>query len=176
MAELIQFVLDRLLLFWPIRRVYDWQLGLVLRAGKIHRSVEPGLVFFCPFLDEVVRHSVREDPLDLQVCTRETLDGKPYSVSAALTYCVVNLRKLYEAAGDHEGVVSKVAAGHLGRYIAQVTSSDLRSADIDATTLRSLNRELRRYGLRVQRFYITDCVQTRAYRHYVDGCEIGVST
>ena len=170
MAELVRFLLDRLLLFWPWRRVYSWQRGLVVRGGVIHREVEPGLVALWPFLDELIRHSVQEDPLDLQVCTRETSDGVPYSVSAALTYCISDLRKLYTVVGDHEGVVAKVAAGHLGRYVSQANSDDLRSgADVDGNAMRSLNRELRRYGLRVERFYITDCVRTPARRFYLDG-------
>jgi hypothetical protein len=171
MQELVKFLLDRLLALWPVARINDWQLALLVRGGKVLRELAPGLRLRVPLLDEVKTYPATEVSLDLEASTVETADGAAYTISANVSYRMVSIRSNLLTVWNVETSLACVARGRLASFIARVAAADLNGgrAGIEEQLRLDLGAELASWGIEVTRLHLTDCVRGRALRIYHDG-------
>src|SRR3989338_6771127 len=82
----VLFVIAAIFITRAVKVVPQQNAWVVVRLGKYHGSLSPGLNFLMPFIDKVAyKHSLKEIPLDVpsQVCitrdnTQLQVDGIPY--------------------------------------------------------------------------------------------------
>lgn len=171
MQELLHFLLDQFWELCPLFRVEEWELGMLVRGGKILRELAPGIHWKVPYLDEIKTHTSAEVVIDLATAAVETSDGIPFAVSANIAYCMESIAANYRAVWDGEESLQRLALGRIASYLAEKDAAHLR-ADRGALERRlrtDLNRSVKDWGLNVTRVHLTDCVRIRAHRHYVDG-------
>ncbi len=171
MQELIKFILDRLLALWPLRRVDEWQLGLMVRGGIIQRELGPGLHWTVPLWDQVKTYPNTEISVDLEAATVETADGQIYTVSANVSYRMTSIEAYWRAVWNLELNLARVARGRLASFLATAKSAELNGGRgrIEDALRADLAGELEPWGIEVTRFHLTDCVRCRAVRLYHDG-------
>lgn len=171
MQQLIQFLLDRLLMLWPIARVGEWQLAMLVRGGHIVRELAPGLCWRIPLLDQVMTYPATEISIDLDAATVETADGIAYTVSANISYRMVSMARNWRTVWNLDVSLGRVALGRLASFVSTVQSADLSSgrARIEAQLLADLAGELAVWGIVVTRMHLTDCVRGRVSRLYHNG-------
>ena len=66
------------LIFWAL--VNEYEGGVILRNGKLHKILPPGLHFKCPFIDVLLVANVKADTLEVEPVTITTLDAKNISI------------------------------------------------------------------------------------------------
>jgi hypothetical protein len=111
-GELLEKVLEWLSEFWPIRRISDWEQGVLVRAGKIigTRKSNTGLFgtgfhVLVPFLHELI---VEDSNIDAEFSPRLdliTIDGKPISLLITVQYVITDMATMWRSIQDYEDSV-----------------------------------------------------------------------
>lgn len=170
MQALIDFIIRNLLALWPIARVYEWEQGMVIRGGRILRELPAGLHWRWWFIDEVKKWPANHIGLDLQTGSIVTSDGEPISVSANISYRMASISTMYRTLWNCEQTLTLIAAGQIASDCATKTWAEIRERrKIEAGLVVSLNEVMMSYGVEVVSIRLTDCIPSKAHRHYHDG-------
>jgi hypothetical protein len=143
-----------------------------LKKDKVLRA---GIYFRVPLLDEVIKRSAQEVPLDLGFVnipiTGNNGDLLPFtfSLSCNITYQVSNLEKAYKVVHDYEKSLGIITLG--------ILASEAREKEVDNLTQRDVIKELEKkvleevkdevgedWGLRVTKVVITDNAPSYIFR------------
>lgn len=178
MQELLRWLLDRLLALSPIIRVYEWRFAMLVAGGIIKRELAPGLHWRLPIYHELVTVPRYEQVIDLATAVVETSDGVPVAVSANMAYIVEDVVTSYRAVWDLEGSLTNLSLGCIASYIATQEHSKLKSRRgvLERSLIATINSAVARWGIRITRVHLTDCVKVRSYRHYVEGVSFAKSS
>lgn len=98
---MIQWLVDNLL---PITIVAPDEQGLIIRRGQYIRTVDPGLYWTFPLVDEVQTITVTPQVVDLPDQVIE-IQGKPYAVSVSVEYWVENAKKAMLHVQDYDEAI-----------------------------------------------------------------------
>lgn len=152
--------------------------GVPLHPKRYERSklLRPGLYFFIPILEVMVKDFKREKVLNLENITVPTVDaeGQAIIISCNIRYELMDFYKAYNAVHDYEDslkdhTLSILAAHSRGRTFAQWSNPDtikeLEQAVLE--DVQSLVTE--KWGLLVHKIYITDNVKCSIQRVMYDG-------
>ncbi len=108
-GEIIHELIDWITQFWPIRRISDWEQGVLVCAGKIvgTRTSSTGLMgtgfhFLVPFLHELI---VEDANIDAEFSPRldlVTADGHPMSLLITVQYIITDMATMWRTIQDYE--------------------------------------------------------------------------
>lgn len=88
------FILALIFLIIPgIRIINQYERGIVLRFGKYHRTVAPGLRIIIPYIDKLIKVDVRTTPMDIPKQEVITRDNVTVNVDAIVYFKVLNAEK-----------------------------------------------------------------------------------
>lgn len=170
MQALIDLIMRNLRTLWPLCRVYEWQLAMMVRNGRILRLLTPGLHWQWPFVDEVYTWTRAESAIDLASGGITTRDGIGLTLSGNLAYRAVNIVPLWTKVWGIEATLRNVALGIITSHCLALTWDEVRARDgIEATLLERIRTETAEWGVEITRLHLTDCIATRGHRHFVDG-------
>lgn len=94
MELLVVLVFVILLIILPgIRVVNQYERGIVLRLGKFHRTMNPGLRIIIPYIDHMMKVDVRTTPMDIPKQEVITKDNVTVNVDAVVYYRVLDPKK-----------------------------------------------------------------------------------
>ena len=94
MELLVILVFVILLIILPgIRVVNQYERGIVLRLGKFHRTMNPGLRVIIPYIDHMMKVDVRTTPMDIPKQEVITKDNVTVNVDAVVYYRVLDPKK-----------------------------------------------------------------------------------
>ena len=95
MSTIIFFVI--MILFFivipGIRIVNQYERGIVLRLGKYHRTISPGLRLIVPYIDKLTKVDVRTTPMDIPKQEVITKENVTVNVDAVVYFKVLNAEK-----------------------------------------------------------------------------------
>ena len=172
MQALIDFLIRNLLALWPITQVDEWQAAMMVRNGRIHRVLSPGLHWRWWFIEKKVQYPATEVVLSLPTCSVTTRDGRAIAVDANFGYRLVDIAKNWRSIWNLEKTLTAAAAGIICSEMATKDWSELQGAarrDREAEIMASLNAFAAERGMVVARVHLVACVEARQHRHFVDG-------
>lgn len=70
----------------PFKVVNQWEKGILLRLGRFKRTVNPGLNFKIPFIDQIMSEPVITQTVNLKSQTVTSLDQKCIVLSSIVRY------------------------------------------------------------------------------------------
>jgi regulator of protease activity HflC (stomatin/prohibitin superfamily) len=76
-----------------IRVVNQYERGIVLRLGRFHRTMNPGLRIIIPYIDRMMKVDVRTTPMDIPKQEVITKDNVTVNVDAVVYYRVLDPKK-----------------------------------------------------------------------------------
>ena len=98
---MIQWIVENLL---PITIVNPDEQGIVIRRGRYIRTVDSGVYWSFPLVDEVQTITVTPQVIDLPDQVIE-IEGKPYVVSVSVEYSVEDAKKAMLEVQDYDAAV-----------------------------------------------------------------------
>jgi len=143
-------------------RVLDqWERGIVLRLGRFHRQIGPGLFWIIPLVDRVVRR------VDQRVMTTSFLaekalsrDTVPVNVDAVLFWHVWDAEKATLQVADYRAAVSWAAQTALRDMIGRTVLASLLSQreELDRQLRETIDAKTEPWGITVQSVEVRDVV------------------
>jgi len=132
---IVAFVL--LLLSLSVKKVNQYEKGLVERFNAYEKTVEPGLRLITPFIERILRVNMREQVIDVPPQEIITEDNVVVTIDAVIYYQVVDARRAIYEVEDFELAIVKLAQTTLRNIVGEM------SLDVCLTSREKINVELR---------------------------------
>ena len=97
--------------------VFPYERGVFLRMGKCKRTLEPGLYFCMPIIDEIQKLDVTPQVINLPNQSITTKEGKTLAVSGAVEYSICDPQKALLEVQNFDASLQNLSMGIIGQYI-----------------------------------------------------------
>lgn len=120
-------VLALFMMLSAIRILKEYERGVIFRLGRVFGIKGPGLILLIPFVDKMVRVSLRTVTMDIPPQDVLTKDNVTVKVSAVIHFAVVDANKAVVAVEDYLYATSQIAQKTLRSMISGVKLDNLLS-------------------------------------------------
>jgi len=127
-----------LILFSGIRKVNQYERGLVERWNAYEKTVDPGLRYVTPFVRRIYRVNMREQVIDVPPQEIITEDNVVVTIDAIVYYQIIDPKKALYEIEDFELAIVKLAQTTLRNIVGEM------SLDTCLTSREKINTELRK--------------------------------
>lgn len=125
------------LLSASVKKVNQYEKGLVERFNAYKKTVDPGLRVMTPFIERMYRVNMREQVIDVPPQEIITEDNVVVTIDAVIYYQVVNPKRALYEIEDFELAIVKLAQTTLRNIVGEM------SLDVCLTSREKINVELR---------------------------------
>jgi len=136
-AVLVVFFIIALLSL-GVKKVNQYEKGIVERWNAYEKTVDPGLRYIIPFAQRIFRVNMREQVIDVPPQEIITEDNVVVTIDAVIYYQVVDARRALYEVEDFELAIVKLAQTTLRNIVGEM------SLDICLTSREKINLELRK--------------------------------
>ena len=126
-----------ILLSQSVKKVNQYEKGLVERFNAYKKTVDPGLRFITPFIERIYRVNMREQVIDVPPQEIITEDNVVVTIDAVIYYQVVDAKRALYEIEDFELAIVKLAQTTLRNIVGEM------SLDVCLTSREKINVELR---------------------------------
>jgi len=121
-----------------IKKVNQYEKGLIERWNAYEKTVDPGLRFIIPFVQRMFRVNMREQVIDVPPQEIITEDNVVVTIDAVIYYQVVDAKRAIYEVEDFELAIVKLAQTTLRNIVGEM------SLDVCLTSREKINLELRK--------------------------------
>jgi regulator of protease activity HflC (stomatin/prohibitin superfamily) len=150
------------LLPWEIVNCY--QSGVVLRLGCYHRTVQPGLAWKIPFIEDLVAVSCVLTTLRLPPQTLTTSDGFSVVVAVIVKYKIDDPKPYVTEIWDQGDVLADVTMGMVRERVQKTPWKNSLADDLPNDITISVRRAVKRFGFSIESITFTDFGRVRSLR------------
>ena len=125
------------LLSLAIKKVNQYEKGLVERFNAYEKTVDPGLRIITPFVERIHRVNMREQVIDVPPQEIITEDNVVVTIDAVIYYQVIDPKRALYEIEDFELAIVKLAQTTLRNIVGEM------SLDIALTSREKINVDLR---------------------------------
>lgn len=115
------------LLYNSIRILREYERGVVFRLGRLIRAKGPGIVFLIPFVDRMVKVSLRTIPMEVPAQDVISKDNVSVKVNAVVYFRVIDANKAVTEVQDYLYATSQLAQTTLRSTLGQFELDQLLS-------------------------------------------------
>ena len=126
-----------ILLALSIKKVNQYEKGIVERFNAYEKMVDPGLRLITPFVERILRVNMREQVIDVPPQEIITEDNVVVTIDAVIYYQVVDAKLALYEIEDFELAIVKLAQTTLRNIVGEM------SLDVCLTSREKINVELR---------------------------------
>ncbi len=121
-----------------VKKVNQYEKGIIERWHAYETTVDPGLRFIIPFVQRIFRVNMREQVIDVPPQEIITEDNVVVTIDAVIYYQVVDPKRAIYEVEDFELAIVKLAQTTLRNIVGEM------SLDICLTSREKINLELRK--------------------------------
>lgn len=162
--KLIEIITNWWLQLTPVIIVRDYEGAVLLRCGKFHSVLEPGLHFKIPLFDEVIDHHVVVTTLSLDAQSLYTLDKQNIVVKGVVKYKIADVKIFLLEVFDAQDALSDMSQSIIKNVIMSMTMEECTDSELDNTLTKKVRVEARKWGVEIQQVTLTDLAPIRSYR------------
>ncbi len=126
-----------MLLSLGIKKVNQYEKGLVERFNAYEKTVDPGLRLITPFIERLYRVNMREQVIDVPPQEIITEDNVVVTIDAVIYYQVIDPKRALYEIEDFELAIVKLAQTTLRNIVGEM------SLDVALTSREKINVDLR---------------------------------
>ncbi|MBV7697337.1 slipin family protein [Streptomyces sp. TRM70350] len=147
-----------LLLLMAVKIVPEYERGVIFRLGRIIGAKGPGLFVIIPFVDRMVRVSLRTVTMDIPPQDIITKDNVTVRVNAVTYFNVVDPNRSVVAIEDHIKGTSQVAQTTLRSILGQIDLDELlvNRDEINQRLQQIIDRVTNPWGVKVTLVEVKD--------------------
>ena len=120
-----------------LKKVNQYEKGLVERFNAYEKTVEPGLRIITPFVEKIYRVNMREQIIDVPPQAIITEDNVVVTIDAVIYYQVTDAKRALYEIEDFELAIVKLAQTTLRNIVGEM------SLDVALTSREKINVDLR---------------------------------
>lgn len=136
----------------------------VLRLGKYHRTLGPGLHWKWPLIEGVIYEYTAMRTLRLQPQTCTTWDKKGVVVEGVVKYKISDVEPYICGVVDQKDVLIDVSMGAILKSVCEMTFDELVEGPPENKIASSIRRQVSKFGFEILAFTFTDIGLVRSIR------------
>lgn len=143
----------------------QYDMGVVLRFGKYHRTVGPGLHLIAPFgIEEEMHDTVVRTTSYLETQTVTSSDGKSANITAILVYKIGNIKRWLLEVDDAEEALHDMTYGIISELAETKTWAEIMKPPFMDEVTELVQEEAISWGARVEAVKLSDRVASKSLR------------
>lgn len=151
------------------------EAGVKVTLGTREKILGSGWYLLWPVIQEILYTTVTVQVKDLRSQSVLSKDHKDMTVSGAIKYKIVDIRKAMLEVQDYDRSLEALSLGVLLSVANTLTEEELSDTEtLGDDILKKIREEASGWGLKLQKFYITDLGRVRNIRLLTNG--VGVSS
>lgn len=168
--RLIDYIVEFIELFQCFVYIDEYEKGVVLRLGRFHRTVGPGLRWILPLgFEEVLVANVVPEPMYLDLQSLETADGYTANIQVGVIWRIIDIEQFAVRNSDTDDMVGLLCSGVVSASVQGLKWSEIRDPDYAATLRAPMNRKVRKRGAEIDEVIVQDFANGRADRLWHEG-------
>ena len=175
LIDIIVGVWDELV---PVVVVDAYEAGVILRLGKYHKDLKPGLNFKVPFIDNPIGTVVVTTTLHLDPQTITTADGEDLVVSTIVKYNIDRdkVKEYLLKITDRTDVLCDVTMGAVRDAVSECDLEFVFSGDaLEKEVHKRVRKQTLKYGFNVEKITFATLASVQTFRLMLDGSLAGES-
>ena len=144
--------------------VADYERAVKLRLGRYSETLDPGLHWLIPLVDDYITCAVVPNTLRMHDQSISTKDGTELAVSGIITYTVVDPRAFLLGVEGGPEALADSAYGAVAEWVASNSYSDVRDPSNWPKLETRIRRAAKDYGIEIVRFRFADLTKAKALR------------
>jgi regulator of protease activity HflC (stomatin/prohibitin superfamily) len=138
-------------LFSAIKILREYERGVIFRLGRLIAAKGPGIILLIPFVDKMVKVSLRTIAMDVPPQDVITRDNVSVKVNAVIFFRVIDPRQAVVQVEDYLYATSQIAQTTLRSVLGQVELDDLLSSrdKINHQLQRIIDEQTDPWGVKV---------------------------
>lgn len=166
--KLIDILIEWIEWIKPFYMMSEFDKGVLLRFGKYKKTLESGLHFKVPFIDEVLSRTVVLTTTSLPSQSLTTIDGKDIVVQSIIKYEISDVKiNLLEVTDVTDGLVDNTMA-IIKKVITERTKDECLRNDLDDIITKKSRHESKKWGIYVHSVNLVSISSIRSYRVFGD--------
>lgn len=143
----------------------QWQRAIILRFGKFHREIGPGIELLWPFyIERPIKVNVVPETMLVGPQSVTTRDDVSVVLSVVVTFSIEEVRKfLLEIEGAHQ-VIEDSTFGVVSAFILSKTWGELQAIDVANELSKKVRQRAKAYGVNIVSVQICDITRSRSLR------------
>lgn len=160
MEKLWEIILQFIDLFFFIEVLDEYERGIVLRWGRYHRTVGPGLHWKIPFLvevfltDNVVTRTTGSSGLTLTL-----LDGTEATINVITRWRIHDIKKVLLEVEGIDDVLRDCVYAEASRHVRAAKWEDLLTPEWEASLAKDIRKKGWKYGVEIEDVALGDCTK-----------------
>ena len=150
---IVPIIVLLVIISYSIRILREYERAVVFRLGRLvpSKGQRPGIILLIPFVDKMVKVSLRTVAMDVAPQDVITRDNVSIKVNAVIYFRVVNPERAIIAVQDYLYATSQIAQTTLRSVLGQVELDDLLSArdKINQQLQRIIDEHTDPWGIKV---------------------------
>ena len=153
---------------WVI--IDPYEQGVVIRLGKFHHVVNPGLRFIFPFgIDEVKYDTVVRQTAYLDVQSLTSKDGKAVAISGIVIFKITDIRKFLLDIDDGETDMTNIVYGIITDWVEDTAWINIRGKLFNTEVYETARKQCNDYcGVTILAIKWSDKTTARGIRLWND--------
>jgi regulator of protease activity HflC (stomatin/prohibitin superfamily) len=153
-------ILDFITRFWdflnPVIIIKPYEAGVVMRLGKIQRTIHNGIHFKLPFIEtsELRRITAKSFGTGLSVITSDDIVTE---ISVMARYTICDIRKNIEKTEDMSELLDEITMSICCNHLSKLTYEKVKlcDKDVDKAMAKAVQKECDPYGVHIESLGIT---------------------
>lgn len=163
--RIVDFLLESLQAFKFFEVIEDYAEGVVLRFGRFHRQLGPGIHLVIPFyVERVLVDNVVPRTVNLPEQSLMTADGKCAVVSAVVTARIKSIRKALLEVEGVDDALKDSCGGQISSVVQSSTWDQLRSGEVTDQLTKACRTQAFRWGIEIMQVQLVDVTLARSIR------------
>lgn len=144
--------------------VNEYERGIILRLGKYHKTLEPGLSLKRLFVDVAFTEIVVFDSQRLPTQTITTRDGKELVITPAVSFEIRDIKKYLLQMQDQTNTLADSVQSAIETVINDTDLKDALGADIKQSVLERARKRLNEFGFKIIQISFIDNARMKSIR------------
>lgn len=175
LEKLIDLFIEFVGLFQCWVYVDEYEKGVVLRLGRFHRTIDPGMRWVLPLgLERAIITNSKPDPLYLHQQSLHTADDYIVNIQIGVIWRITDIKAFLIDNENTEHMVGMLCAGSVARSVQGCKWKDIAHPGYPDTLKSPMNRKVRKRGVEIDEVVIQDFAAGTANRLWVDGVSLSV--
>lgn len=176
MSDFFRLIGEWLQFLWPLRKVNQWERGLLYRNGRYRRELTPGVYPVLPWFHEIRAESVVPGIVQTPRIDITAQDGTMVTLQASATVRVIDLAKAVNTVDAYMETAQELITAVLAEKLAEVDAARLqpdKRARLMTDLRRWVSTEALEFGIEVSKLrFTTFVVNPRPFRLLGDNATV----
>ncbi len=171
--KLIEVVIEFIELFQIFVFVDEFEEGVILRRGRFHRTVKPGMRWLLPLgQEDIIVVNVKPEPMYLDLQSLHTVDGYGCNMQVGVIWRVIDTHLFLIENEDTKDIVGMLCSGVVRNSVQGCKWAELAEVGYPDTLKAPMNRRVRKRGAEIDEVVVQDFAAGAASRIWHEGISI----